>query len=103
MVQLYVSNALLLIGITLSPVLWLIVVGWFVYSAVRGLYRQLIQIRQLQAMPCHRCVYFSGCEQLQCAVNPYSALTESAKDCKDFTPSNSPQEVIWSYHSALID
>ncbi|MGD1861759.1 MAG: hypothetical protein ACFB0E_17540 [Leptolyngbyaceae cyanobacterium] len=98
MVQLYVANALLLIGITLSPILWLIVMTWFLCAALKGLYRQFIRIRQLQAMPCHRCAYFSDCEQLQCAVNPHSALTEAAKDCPDFTPSNSTPAVIWSYH-----
>jgi hypothetical protein len=98
MAQTFVSNTLLIIGITLGPLSWLIVMVWFASLALQGLHRQFIQTRQIQTMPCYRCAYFSGCEQLRCAVKPDLALTKSAKDCRDFAPSGTTKEVTWWYH-----
>ncbi|MEM9121101.1 MAG: hypothetical protein AAGD09_24945 [Cyanobacteria bacterium P01_F01_bin.56] len=98
MAQIWVSNALLIVGISLSPFLWLVVMGWFIHSALNGLHRQLTKLQQQRTMPCFRCAYFSGCEQLKCAVNPYSALTGAAKDCRDFTLSSAIKDTSWWHH-----
>ncbi|MEM1293466.1 MAG: hypothetical protein AAF773_21710 [Cyanobacteria bacterium P01_D01_bin.115] len=98
MAQICVSHTLLILSILLGPVSWCCVMLWFAVLALQGLHRQFVQARQIQATPCYRCTYFSGCKQLQCAVHPDFALTESAKDCRDFTPSASPQQVTWWYH-----
>ncbi|NEQ47732.1 MAG: hypothetical protein F6K00_31040 [Leptolyngbya sp. SIOISBB] len=95
MAQLWVSHTLLIVSIILGPVSWCCVMLWFASLALQGLHRQFVQIRQIQTIPCYRCAYFSGDEQLRCAVHPYSALTASAKDCRDFTPATSPQDVTW--------
>ncbi|MDB9529313.1 hypothetical protein PN498_25195 [Oscillatoria sp. CS-180] len=98
MTQELVTNTLLFVGIALGPLSLVVLTLWFAVAALRGLYRQFIQTRQIQLTPCYRCVYFSGSEELRCAVNPCEALTRSARDCQDFTPSQSPKQVTFWYH-----
>jgi hypothetical protein len=44
------------------------------------------QLKKLHQVPCDQCLYFTGSCYLKCAVNPSTAFTEAAIDCRDFTP-----------------
>lgn len=98
MAQEFVSNTLLFVGVILGPLSLLVLMFWFIGLALRDLRRELIQMRQFRSTPCHRCLYFSGCEELKCAVNPYEVLTQAAQNCKDFTPSSAPKQVTCWYY-----
>ncbi|MGD1904946.1 MAG: hypothetical protein ACFB0C_03025 [Leptolyngbyaceae cyanobacterium] len=87
MAQEYVSNAILLMGVVAGPLALLLTLLGFARLAMLDLQRQWVQARLLRSTPCHRCLYFSGCEELMCAVHPYRVLTQAAKDCRDFEAS----------------
>lgn len=43
-------------------------------------------VQRLHQIPCSNCQYFSCNYVLKCSVHPYTALTESAINCQDYTP-----------------
>ncbi|MEM0982104.1 MAG: hypothetical protein AAGH78_17770 [Cyanobacteria bacterium P01_H01_bin.58] len=98
MTQELVSNTLLFIGVLLGPLSALVLLFWFVGLAFQDLKRELRQAYRRRTIPCYGCLYFSGREELKCAVNPCDAMTQAAQHCRDFSPSDTPKEVAWWQH-----
>ncbi|MUL39251.1 hypothetical protein [Gloeocapsopsis dulcis] len=46
----------------------------------------VINLQQLNKIPCSNCRFFSSNPYLKCAVNPTIALTEEAINCTDYCP-----------------
>ncbi|PIG91506.1 hypothetical protein [Gloeocapsopsis sp. IPPAS B-1203] len=46
----------------------------------------VINLQQLNKIPCSNCRFFSSNPYLRCAVNPKIALTEEAINCADYCP-----------------
>ncbi|MBE9189088.1 hypothetical protein IQ230_01640 [Gloeocapsopsis crepidinum LEGE 06123] len=46
----------------------------------------VIDLQQLNKIPCSNCRFFSSNPYLRCAVNPKIALTEEAINCADYCP-----------------
>lgn len=46
----------------------------------------VIDLQQLNKIPCSNCRFFSSNPYLKCAVNPAIALTEEAINCADYCP-----------------
>lgn len=53
-------------------------------TVVAAIGRSMRIARQMHAIPCTNCRYFTGEMLLKCPVNPKAALTEQALDCPDF-------------------
>lgn len=100
MAQEWVANAILLIGVVAGPLALLLMLLGFARLAVLDLRRQWAQARLLRSTPCHRCLYFSGCKELMCAVHPYTVLTPAAKDCRDFEAAQIPKAIDYWPHKA---
>lgn len=81
-----VCNTLLIIGIMLGPLCLLGIMLWLTLNALSALARWLLRVYQLETTPCGHCLYYTRCPELACAVNPCSALTKAARNCKDFSP-----------------
>ncbi len=46
----------------------------------------VVNLKQINKIPCSNCRYFSSNPYLKCAVNPKIALTEEAIDCTEYCP-----------------
>ncbi|MES1024631.1 hypothetical protein ABN584_17205 [Gloeocapsa sp. BRSZ] len=46
----------------------------------------VVDLQQLNKIPCSNCRYFSSNPYLKCAVNPKIALTQEAIDCTEYCP-----------------
>ncbi|AFZ32416.1 hypothetical protein Glo7428_3962 [Gloeocapsa sp. PCC 7428] len=46
----------------------------------------VVNLKQLNKIPCSNCRYFSSNPYLKCAVNPKIALTQEAIDCTEYSP-----------------
>ncbi|WP_264322050.1 hypothetical protein [Zarconia navalis] len=62
----------------------------FVWSAWQALRQGTVHLKRLHAIPCDRCVYFTGDFRLKCTVRPVEAMTEDALGCRDFEPISKP-------------
>lgn len=98
MAQDFLSNAILLIGVVTGPLALLLMLLGFARLTLLDLRHQWVRARLLRSTPCHRCLYFSGCEELMCTVHPYTVLTPAAKDCKDFAASQIPKSIDYGLH-----
>jgi len=54
----------------------------FVHTAKEG----IAYLQKLHQIPCDRCVFFTGDYRLKCTVNPITAMSEEAINCRDFEP-----------------
>jgi len=64
-------------------IIWLMMTGFF--AAVCYAFSDSIELlKKLHGVPCDRCYYFTGHQQLKCAVHPCIAMTEAAMHCPDF-------------------
>lgn len=68
----------------LCPISILLLVAGFFTAIFRAIEEATVRLKQLHQVPCDRCLYFTGCHQLKCTVNPYQAFTEEAIFCRDF-------------------
>ncbi|MEL6138263.1 MAG: hypothetical protein AAFR42_12755 [Cyanobacteria bacterium J06628_6] len=84
MVETIITHCLLLLGVLCGPVLLLLLVGWFTFSAFISLKRRTVRTYRLRSVPCGRCLYYTGKAELSCAVQPCLALTKAARECPDF-------------------
>ncbi|MEL7495484.1 MAG: hypothetical protein AAGJ95_16185, partial [Cyanobacteria bacterium J06554_11] len=53
--------------------------------------RGVNQLKQMHAVPCSQCAYFTGDYRLKCTVNPLTALTEDAISCLDYEPARTAE------------
>ncbi|MDV3351182.1 hypothetical protein QGP82_20925 [Leptothoe sp. LEGE 181152] len=79
-----ISTTFLLIAIVLGPLFLLGIMVWFTVNTAMHIAHWLWRAYQLKTTPCGHCLYYTGCKELACAVNPHDALTKRARDCKDF-------------------
>lgn len=54
---------------------------WRSYKTAKA---AIIHLKNLHKIPCSKCLYFTGEYSLKCTVNPSTALSEAAIDCRDF-------------------
>ena len=64
--------------------------SFFVWSAWQAIREGTVHLKRLHAIPCDRCVYFTGDFRLKCTVRPIEAMTEEALGCRDFEPITKP-------------
>ena len=93
----FITNCSLIIAILLGPCLLLALMIWFMVQAFLDIKSKVIQIYHLRSTPCGQCLYYTGCKELACAVQPYLALTKSARNCRDFTPADTPNPPNMGY------
>lgn len=80
----------LVAAVLLGPFLLLCLMAWFMVQAFVDIKFKVMRLYQQRATPCGHCAYYTGCKELACAVQPCLALTSAAKDCRDFTPTETP-------------
>jgi hypothetical protein len=74
----------------LCPLSIVLLIAGFLTAIFRAIEEATSQLKRWHQIPCDRCLYFTGCQQLKCTVNPYQAFTEEAIFCKDFQEASSP-------------
>ncbi|HIK33867.1 MAG TPA: hypothetical protein IGS17_12360 [Oscillatoriales cyanobacterium M59_W2019_021] len=74
----------------LCPIVILLLVAGLITAIFRAIEDATSRLKKLHQVPCNRCLYFSGCYQLKCAVHPDKALTEEALFCQDFQEASTP-------------
>ncbi len=84
--SIHIDRILLIFGLVLGPLYILAITLWLTLDAVKSLAGWLLRAYYLKTTPCSHCIYYTRCEELTCAVNPYDALTKAARDCQDFSP-----------------
>ncbi|MEM6252566.1 MAG: hypothetical protein AAF821_06540 [Cyanobacteria bacterium P01_D01_bin.156] len=80
-----ITTCSIIVAIIMGPLLLLCLMAWFTVQAFVDIKTKALQIYLQRSTPCGRCAYYTGCKELACAVHPYLALTQAAKDCRDFT------------------
>lgn len=62
---------------------WLLIITsiWRVGNTLKKGYAH---VKKMHSIPCANCQFFTGDYRLKCTVNPTSALTESALECRDY-------------------
>ncbi|MDZ8188033.1 MAG: hypothetical protein RMX96_24670 [Nostoc sp. ChiSLP02] len=81
------------IAVSLSPLGFII--GWLgfliVIQKIRSFldYKMVFPIRTPHKVPCKNCQFYSNNNYLKCAVQPSLVLTEEAKNCPEYSPTNS--------------
>ncbi|MEO1352824.1 MAG: hypothetical protein AAFW84_29215 [Cyanobacteria bacterium J06635_15] len=83
-----IGNILLFIVIVLGPTLLLALTVWFTALSILEFKNWLIRAYRLKRTPCSRCLYYTGCKELACAVHPCKVLTKAAIACPDFFPAD---------------
>lgn len=58
-----------------------VLVLWSIWSAMR---HTVAKARQMHAIPCTNCRFFTNNHHLKCTVQPHLANTEQAINCSDF-------------------
>lgn len=51
-------------------------------------------VKKYHQSPCSNCKFFKNNPYLKCAVNPTSVLTEEAKNCPDYSPSERRKRIF---------
>lgn len=80
----YFASIMLLVGVSLCPLLVIVLFLWFLTLAAIKIKNFLIRQRQWRSTPCPNCIYFTKHQELRCAVNPCHVLTKNAVNCRDF-------------------
>lgn len=57
--------------------------GWSLVSATRD---SVAIARQMHAIPCSNCQFYTNDHRLKCPVHPVKAASEQAIDCQDYLP-----------------
>ena len=94
----FITNCSLFIAVLLGPLMLLSLLVWFTVQAFVELKYKAIRLYRIRSTPCGQCLYFTGCKELACTVQPCLALTKAAKDCQDFTPTDSPHHRELDYY-----
>jgi hypothetical protein len=71
-----------------------LLLGTFAWLLVGSLFLRLWQttkagithLKKLHQVPCSRCAFFTNDYRLKCTVNPLTAMSEEAINCRDFEP-----------------
>lgn len=82
-IQFAIYMNLSLLSVLLACFAWTFVFA-VLYTIASAISRSVRIARQMHAIPCTNCRYFTGEILLKCPVNPKAALTEQAIDCLDF-------------------
>ena len=79
-----IATVLLLIAILLGPIVLLSIMLWFTVNVSIRIGQWFWRSYRSKTTPCGNCLYYTGHQQLACAVNPCMVLTKNAKSCQDF-------------------
>ena len=85
------ADVFLMMGIALCPLALLILLIWFLREFFIALRYWIVRKQHIDLIPCYRCIYYTGYEELKCTVNPCIALTKDASSCLDFESNKLPQ------------
>ncbi|MEM8832080.1 MAG: hypothetical protein AAGE96_22405 [Cyanobacteria bacterium P01_G01_bin.19] len=80
----YFASIMVLVGVSLCPLLVIVLFLWFLTLAAVKIKGFVIKQRQWRSTPCPNCIYFTKHQELRCAVNPCQVLTQDAVHCRDF-------------------
>ena len=86
------ADVFLMMGVALCPLALLILLIWFSREFFIAIRYWIVRKQYIDLIPCYRCIYYTGYEELKCTVNPYKALTEDANSCLDFESTNHSQK-----------
>mgnify|MGYP001795382443 FL=1 len=86
------ADVFLIMGAALCPLALLILVIWFSREFFIAVRYWIFRKKHIDLIPCYRCIYYTGYEELKCTVNPCVALTQDAISCLDFESNNLPQK-----------
>ncbi|MEM7061612.1 MAG: hypothetical protein AAF572_00370 [Cyanobacteria bacterium P01_B01_bin.77] len=93
-----ITTCSLVIAILLGPFLLVSLMAWFTVQAFMDIKSKALRLYRQRSTPCGQCAYYTGCKELACAVQPYLALTSAAKDCRDFTPTETPHPMTTEHY-----
>ncbi len=62
---------------------WGILLSW-IWAIYRNFQVGVAHLQRLHQVPCYRCKYFVDSCYLKCTINPQTACSESAIDCRDY-------------------
>lgn len=82
---------------------WSIIFSLISYQIVSSFHVGINHVQKLHQVPCSKCAYFTGDYRLKCPVNPMTALSEDAINCRDFQATCNCSFDNWqnSKHKAL--
>ena len=63
---------------------WAVIFSFIFYRFVSAFNQGINYLQRLHQIPCAKCAYFTGDYRLKCPINPQSALSEAAINCRDF-------------------
>ncbi len=73
----------------LIPICFLFAWGFIImlaWSIVSGIRDTSSRVKEMHKIPCSNCEFFTNDYRLKCTIDPISANTELAVNCKDYTP-----------------
>ena len=73
----------MILQLLLGTFAW-ILVGSLLFSFWKTAKEGIAHLKKLHQIPCSRCVFFTGDYRLKCTVNPLTAMSEEAINCRDF-------------------
>ncbi|MCJ8283567.1 MAG: hypothetical protein MJK14_28235 [Rivularia sp. ALOHA_DT_140] len=79
-------------GAALCPLALFILLIWFLREFFIAIRYWIVRKQHIDLIPCYRCIYYTGYEELKCTVNPCIALTQDANNCLDFESNNLAQK-----------
>lgn len=82
------TDLFLILGSALCPLALFFLLIWFSRSLLIAIKYGMIRLKSVDSIPCYSCIYYTGYQELKCAVHPYQALTQNANDCLDFESTN---------------
>ena len=71
-----------------------------VYNFYLTFHSGINYVKRLHQIPCSRCTFFTGDYRLKCTVHPYSALTETAINCRDYEENNNQKKPVLQVSNA---
>jgi hypothetical protein len=78
--------------------IWFVVFSLVTWRLIKITQKALNHLRRLHQIPCSSCAFFTGDYRLKCTVNPITAMSEEAINCRDFTAKSYHQ----SHHYSTV-
>jgi hypothetical protein len=71
--------------------IWFLVFSLVIWRLIRITQKAFSHLKRLHQIPCSSCAFFTGDYRLKCTVNPVTAMSEEAINCRDFMAKSYPQ------------
>lgn len=79
-----------MIHLVLCFSVWIVVFISLLWRLIAIAKQAFLHLKRLHQIPCSKCAYFTGDYRLKCTVNPITAMSESAINCRDFLQEDCP-------------